>query len=269
MSIKLVIFTLVLVLGMKAHAADLRIPTQKLQEVLEGKSNHTSPNNAYIKLHERLVEIAGPIDEGADDRLKQKEWIDKDKFVNIVLSLSGFLGFKDTSALSRTTADYDNHIRLITLAKNVLLYRLVNWSNDERNLNFYEARLRRLKLKSTIRNGHVTLDDADPSSTERGYIWFLLNKYNSPPKSFLYEKAYLVAHYDYFPTGNKAADYNNALELLKDFISPRGSSNKRPRIGSFEIDAETDGRIIIPTATAVIPAAQSSEPEIAKKNSPT
>jgi hypothetical protein len=265
MSIKLVIFTLALVLGMKAHAADLRIPTQKLQEVLEGKSTRTSAGMAFNTLHERLAEISGPIDEGADDRLKQKEWTDKDKFVNIVLSLSGFLGFKDTAALSRTTADYDNHIRLITLAKNVLLYRIVNWSNDERNLNFYEARLRRLKLKSTIRNGHVTLDDADPSSTERGYIWFLLNKYNSPPKSFLYEKAYLVAHYDYFPTGNKAADYNNALELLKDFISPRGSSNKRPRIGSFEIDAETDGRIIIPTATAVIPAAQSSEPEIAKK----
>ena len=136
MSVKLVIFTLALVLGMKAHAADLRIPTQKLQEVLEGKSTRTSAGMAFNTLHERLAEISGPIDEGADDRLKQKEWTDKDKFVNIVLSLSGFLGFKDTAALSRTTADYDNHIRLITLAKNVLLYRIVNWSNDERNLNF-------------------------------------------------------------------------------------------------------------------------------------
>ncbi len=262
MSINLVIFTLALTLGIKAHAADVRIPTQTLQEVLEGKSTHTSPNNAYSELHARLVEISGPIDEGSDERLKQKGQVDKEKFVNIVLSLSGFLGFKDTAALSRTTADYDDDIKLITLAQNILLYRIRNWSKEERNLNFYEARLRRLKLKSTIRNERITLDEADPSSAERGYIWFLLNKHPNALKSLLYEKAYLVAHYDYFPTKNREVDYNNAIELLKDFISPRRSSNKRPRIGSFgfEIGAETAGNII-PTATAAIPA----EPEIAKR----
>ena len=131
MSIKLVIFTLALTLGIKTHAADVRIPTQTLQEVLEGKSTHTSPNNAYSELHARLVEISGPIDEGSDERLKQKGQVDKDKFVNIVLSLSGFLGFKDPAALSRTTADYDNHIRLITLAKNILLNPLQNFRLDK------------------------------------------------------------------------------------------------------------------------------------------
>ncbi len=141
---KLVIFTFSLVFGIKAHAADVRISTEELQKVLDEKSTRTSLRDAYIQLHGRLVEIAGQIDESADSRLKRKNPHEKEKFANIVTSLSLFLGRNDRA--STISTDYSKHVDLIDLVR-----PYVQCPTIEHWLDFSKARLLRLMLKSEMR----------------------------------------------------------------------------------------------------------------------
>ena len=208
---------------------------------LSGYSAEEYLSVAYDELHERLATIVSPDDPTPAVTLSEKERDITSRFCNIVRTFIHFVGW-DAHAndlLEKNNRSHDYYLELIGLATDYEASAAA-----KRNLTMGKAKLRLLSLQKRMREEDQDYNTADPDSTERAFIYNLLDRIRGGAKICLLEMANLIVNCAYSPTDDATRDLELAKRIMDEYHTPRkntiSSSSSCTSAALLDTDSDDD-----------------------------